>query len=369
MVRRALLVVVASTVGCSGTPDAQNTPGEGSAETAATTPAGMEAGVWKEIRPGGRTTCALGEDYSFWVRPGKVNRLVVDFMGGGACWSKETCDTGRFDFSTGLGGVRAAVESRSLPGLYDIDNPENPLRDHWHVVVPYCTGDIHWGDADVEYELPAGRTTIHHRGSVNARAVLDWVYASFSRPERIFVMGCSAGSYGSILWSTHLASHYEGVALAQLGDAGAGIITDTFFRDGFPSWRAEGAFPAFIADMDPARVDLQSKDLGDLYVSAANHFPKARFAQYSKRQDRGQLDYFSRMGGGSTRDWTERLDASMARIDAATENFSSYLADGPEHCITMSDRVYTEQSGGARFVDWVRALVDGPEAPAAVRPR
>ena len=41
---------------------------------------------WNEIFPEGDTICARGTPFSFFVHPGTVDRVVVDFMGGGACW-------------------------------------------------------------------------------------------------------------------------------------------------------------------------------------------------------------------------------------------------------------------------------------------
>src|SRR4029079_15508250 len=52
-------------------------------------PRGLSPG-WNEMNPGGATTCALGAPYAFWVRPGTVNRLVIDFQGGGTCWDAST---------------------------------------------------------------------------------------------------------------------------------------------------------------------------------------------------------------------------------------------------------------------------------------
>ena len=49
---------------------------------------------WTFIEPGGDTTCARGTPFSYFVRPGTVNRLVIEFRGGGACWSSLTCGLG-----------------------------------------------------------------------------------------------------------------------------------------------------------------------------------------------------------------------------------------------------------------------------------
>ena len=76
--------------------------------------------------------------------------------------------------------------------------------------------------------------------------MLDWVYERFRSPETIFVTGVSAGAYGSIGWAPHIIDHYPDSKVVQLGDCGAGVITDTFFMDSFPSWKAESLIPDWI---------------------------------------------------------------------------------------------------------------------------
>src|SRR5689334_15759391 len=41
---------------------------------------------WTKIDGGGEAICARGTPYSFWVRPGTVNKLLIFFEGGGGCW-------------------------------------------------------------------------------------------------------------------------------------------------------------------------------------------------------------------------------------------------------------------------------------------
>src|SRR5262245_58626937 len=185
-------------------------------------PKGLNQG-WNEIDPGGATTCALGGPYAFWVRPGTVNRLVVDFSGGGACWDALTCGlaAGNEAICTQtVDTMRMRVQSGMANGIYDHTRADNPIKDWYHVIVPYCTCDIHWGDNAATYTSGSDTITIQHRGAVNSRAVLDWVYANFGAPEEILVTGCSAGSYGSIGWSAYVADHYRSSKMVQFGDSG-----------------------------------------------------------------------------------------------------------------------------------------------------
>jgi hypothetical protein len=317
----------------------------------------LQQGIWNELTLGGDTRCARGGAYSFWVHPGTTNEVVIDFMGGGACWNDATCRAG--DFTQDVSALRQVIDFGYEKGIYDRDNPDNPFANDWHVIVPYCTGDIHWGDATVTYGTGANLFEIHHKGAVNTRAVLQWVERNLAKPERVFVTGCSAGAYGSALWSAHVMKHYQGIPVVQFGDSGAGIITDDFFRQSFPSWNAEPAFPSFIEALDPSKVDLRQKSLSDLYIGVAQAFPENRMSQFNHTEDASQLLQYTRMGGTDPAEWTRRMLASVRAIDDATENFASFSVAGDAHCALVEDDFYEVEAGGKKLVRWLGSSLKG----------
>ena len=155
---------------------------------------------WTQINPGGATTCARGDDFAFFVAEGRTDKVVIDFIGGGACWNSSTCAKETATFADSIDFVLEHYR-KGPKGIYDRARLENPVRDWTHVVIPYCTGDIHWGDARVTYQKESGQQIpIAHKGAVNARAVLDWVQQNLTSPDKILVTGCSR-SYGSIYWT------------------------------------------------------------------------------------------------------------------------------------------------------------------------
>lgn len=332
-------------------------PPEDDGPTVPVLPAG-----WTEIKPGGKSICSRGDEFAFWVRPGKVNRLVVEFIGGGACWNEITCGIAGQIFSPDVEDVRAAVAANMPVGIYDHDNPDNPVADWHHVIVPYCTGDIHWGDADVDY---GGGVSIHHRGATNARAVLDWVYANYSAPESVFVTGCSAGSYGSAMWAPYVAEHYPKARIVQFGDSGAGVVTKQFFEESFPRWNAEPVFPTWMPALDPTKVDVKTLTLADLYATLATHYPQHHFSQYNTAFDENQRFYYGAMGGDDAA-WSPNMFASIAEIEQRASAFGSFIASGEQHCILGFDNFYTVTSRGVRLVDWLRtALANKPSKDLA----
>lgn len=318
---------------------------------------------WTEFATGGDTICSRGTPYAFFARKGTVNKVVIDFIGGGACWNALTCGFADSIFSDSVDPVREAVQANAPQGFYDTSREDNPFKDWYHVVIPYCTGDIHWGD---NVETYSADVVINHKGAVNTRAVLDWVYEGFSAPEEVFVTGCSAGAYGSAMWSPHIAEQYPDTKLVQFGDSGAGVITQAFFEDSFPSWKAEGSFPDWITGLDPNQVNVLELGMPDLYAGLINHYPEHRFSQFNTIADQTQVFFFTAMGGGDTGQWSQQMLQSLDTIEQQAPGFSSFVGDGEQHCILPFDNFFTVEADGTKLVDWIDDLVND-EKPADVR--
>jgi len=284
----------------------------------------------------------------------------VDFEGGRACWTYLSCSVAGALFKEKAEDSLKYVQQGYSHGIYDRKNPKNPFKDWYHVFIPYCTGDIHWGNKVSTYKDPTGTTSfnINHKGAVNAGAVLDWIYKSFSRPEKIFITGCSAGSYGSALWATYLARHYSNSKIYQFGDSGAGIITASFLKDSFPNWNAIAASPAWIPTMDPKKVDLLSKDITYVYTAVANYYSKHVVSQYNTLMDKTQVMYYQVMGGGSAAEWSKKMKDSIDAIIKGAKSFRAFLTSGNSHCIIPYDELYTAESNGIKLIDWLTDMVN-----------
>ena len=308
------------------------------------------AAGWTKIEPGGDTICAEGTPFAYWVHPGTVNRLVVYFEGGGACWNAATCsDPDTYYDHT----VDESDNPANHPqGIGDLDNPDNPFKDWFTVFIPYCTGDIHWGDNTQTYQWGGTDHVINHKGFANVSAVLDWIEADFEKPEKIFVSGCSAGSYGSIMGAAHIHKRYPDVPLYQFGDSGAGVITSDFFGSGFPSWGADQNIPDWIPGLEPP----SELTLAKLYTAVADYYPNDRWSQYNTAHDENQTFYYMAMGG--TGDWGQLMLASIHQIQDSAPNFHAYIAPGEIHCITPFDSFYDREVNGIKLTDWLKAMVN-----------
>lgn len=318
------------------------------------------AGEWIEVAPGGDTVCSRGTPYRFFVRGGDPNKVIVDFQGGGACWNALTCSFAGALFkeeASPLSAYTDALDEGRLSGLFD-PGSHNPFADWTLIHVQYCTGDIHWGDARVEY---SDSTTIEHRGYANARAAIDWMKDRYA-PTDLLVSGCSAGAYGAIFHGAYLAHELPEARLTVVADSGAGIITESFLEDSLPGWNAQSKLPPFIDALQAPIVDLS---LPQVYVAISEYFPDRRFAQITAQYDADQTFFFEAMGGDPA-EWPARLNESLDYIEERAPNFRSYVTPGSAHCATPYPYLFDRTVDGIAQIDWLDQLVTGAEAPPSV---
>lgn len=315
--------------------------------------------------------CSRGTPWVHFVRRGTVNKLLVYYQGGGACWDYLTCEAIKSFKQTAGEGDNPA---NSGGGFADRNNPENPFRD-WNVVfVPYCTGDVHWGDATVLHEWPElPPSTIQHKGFVNAQVAEKWAREHFVNPDQVFVTGSSAGSYGAILNGAYLKENaYPSSDFAVLGDGGNGVVPQSFLENQISKWGIANTLPRWIPALDKPVAEL---DASKLWGEAANFYATDRFANYSTAYDGGnggQVGFYKIMlNPDSFVDWLDwwtvscewnagmRAQATGAYAEAPA-NYRYYIGSGSRHTMWGSNAVYTDTSGGVPTVaSWVNAMLAG----------
>ena len=349
----------------------------------------LPAGEWTAFSLGGDTLCADGSSYTYYVRPGTVNKLVVDFQGGGACWNGGTCGTGGpyLPSATGAPGAGGSLDQKAV-GLYDHTDGRNPVKDWYHVYINYCTADIHLGNSAQTYDTSKGPKKIYHNGQKNVAAVLGWVKKNFKAPEDIFVTGCSAGAYGAALYTPQIADAYPNAKVTELGDSGAGIIPKSFVTklDGLKRWNINAVLPAGV-DLTNG---VPTTFLADAYVAIGQAHPKAELAEYNSASDGTQISFYALQLGldpsdptdpavqAAGRAWAKGLGASLTKIQTGLPgSFSSYtsllddndnLQDGTAHCIITRPDFYTLTTNGVLLTDWLNSLLNDPTPPAPVAP-
>ena len=332
-----------STTPASDAPQSAGTPTEASA-----TPTD-----WQKISPAANTTCSDGSPYSFFVRQGDPNKLLVYFQGGGACWFRQNCDPQMSpSYSIQVGNI-----DRANFGIFNLDNPDNPFKDHTTVFAPYCTADVHMGASDTVYPpVEEGQTdlVIRHQGRANVEAVLQWTYEHVPSPQSIFVTGSSAGAIPSPLYTALIADHYVNARIAQLGDGAGGYRRTNNDSRPDEQW---GTFDFITQEQGFANLRPETMTYESLYIAAAQAHPDITFAEYDAAEDAVQKRFLS-MSGQKDVALQQAIEANHADIRQEVGNFSSYIAGGDSHTILGRPEFYTLASNGVAIRDWVAALAN-----------
>jgi hypothetical protein len=310
--------------------------------------------------------CVKDTPYSFFYKKGTVNKLLMFYMGGGACWDNTSCWVANANKQTAEPGDNPDLMGTGFAAPND---PRNIFAD-WHFVfVNYCSGDIHWGDTETVYS----GGVIKHFGYQHALLAEKWARERFVDPEEVFVTGLSAGSYGAILNSVSLMeSVYPASPHNVLGDAGTGVITREWLDARIQNWGVDANLPDVLG-IDTA-TELSSPEM---WIRIANAFPQHRFAQYQSAYDGsggGQSAFYNVMKNPfdagewlfwwqNTCEWNACMLNYIADIETATsavhDNFRSYTGAGSRHHIIDSDKVYTETTEGITAVDWINEMRTG----------
>jgi len=313
----------------------------------------LEAG-WNTLAPGGDTTCAYGTEYTFHVRPAESDDLLVFFNGGGACWFSQICNPDAPTFTPFTNEVPGPT------GIFDLDNEENPFADYNMVFVSYCTGDVHIGNSEVVYDLPATddseaqEFTVFHNGYINSMTVLDWVFENADSPDNIFVTGSSAGAIASPFYAGIIAEQYPDSTVIQLGDGAGGYRTPaTPLVNGV--WNTLSILPEWP---EYSEATLDNLTFEAYYMATAARFPDMQMAQYNTANDETQYAFLELTGVSDT-PLLDLLEANFDDIRRMADNFHIYTAGGSLHTILRLPEFYEYEVDGVTVRDWVADLATG----------
>ena len=303
--------------------------------------AGVSLGGWVKVLAGGKTKCARGGPYSYWLRKGDPERLLVFFQGGGGCFDERTCAVGSSWFDD---RIDAFDDPAYNGGILDLDDADNPFREWSVVYIPSCTGDVHLGSRVVRY----GKIKVQQFGWVNAQAALRRAYREFPSPRAVFIAGCSAGSVGSAFHADSIIRRYPKARIAQLGDS----LAFVFHRPiGLTGWGAHEHFPPFF------RIGNRRFTMTQFEQALARAHPKRVFARFNHAEDNVQQQFYLAVGG-KPGGFAPRL-ATAERTLKKLKNYRSYLACGTRHCALPTSEFYSLRVGGVWLRDWVARLASG----------
>jgi len=340
-----------------------------------------------ELTPAGPVPAST--DFYFFVQQGNPNKILIGLDGGGACWDAATCIgsplTGNSTYTVSLDETPARLANAE--GFFDAGNPENPFHNYTKIFVPYCTADVHWGSRDTVYTLQLAQGplpwVIHHRGTDNFLAVLDWLQKhgrdrygiDFGRAHDVTVTGASAGGYGANVAFAYVAELTPRARLSLISDAAIGVLTQDFYTStiynpadpGSESWGVGDNLPSWVPGFNEALLAqgaaFPNGFVPSVFAALAAYKPDARLASLTSNLDLVQIGFYGLMRGVFPPDATIAGEwyFAMAQMTAATASLPSYrffIDAGDFHTFIGSDqRVYEVGANGITLAEWVRAMI------------
>ncbi|KAF1313506.1 Gpi-anchored leucine-rich lipoprotein, partial [Globisporangium splendens] len=324
------------------------------------------------IYPGGKTRCAFDDftdpagnfntskTFFFQVFPNKAqdkSKLLLYFQGGGACSGADTCG---FSLQCSLGASHTFNPNAEpgSSGALNRTNSDNLFKD-WNIVhIPYCTGDLHIGNAT--QSVPEGvfeaflnqsqcrkqNMTTYLNGFENTQSALKWALANYPNPEHLIIGGSSAGSLAAQALSTHVANLWKvegsSIRYSMLGDSYVGVLPD----DEKPSSVVLDYFGACDVDLSlPADVVTACKNhsmgVVELMSSLIKEVPYSDWLFIDSKADRTQRLFYELLKQGilgypftnliSPADFFGNMTTMINAYKTVSSRISTFFVEGEKH--------------------------------------
>lgn len=353
----------------------------------------------------GQPICGDGTYFSFFFhkpvqRKANADKILIEFMGGGACWSDETCQmAGDFisfpeKFNNFIGYSCSEV-AYSLGGgdnenggdmnmLCSGSIGDTDFTEYNTIIVPYCTQDVHIGDAIQYYD---DGSVINHKGGHNTMSVLRWLFRNFKSPKHIVLTGCSAG--GTALPTAYdlIRKHYNGfgrrtVQISVIADSPVYLTPEYFLQNQFNKWNPSTMMSkvGFNYNRWKYASDYPTRTWDHILRRGNN---RDQWGILTHNKDPVSLYFYEWMSGvydndgngdrrelaedddGEYGQWWSELMYSVKTVKSKHKNVQSYVIDGEGHCkfglgMALNEDYY--------FEDWAASIIKeqnvGSNSPA-----
>lgn len=297
----------------------------------------------------------------------RSSKLMIYLEGGGACFDALTC-------SVNPANTRLMREARS-EGVFDRDNPDNPVRDWNFVYVPYCTGDSHGGArTNGVVEGVSGRQQFV--GYLNMQRFLHRIVPTFPGVSDVLLTGVSAGGFGAAQNAVLVQRAFPEVKVKFVDDSGpplARAVVPTCLQKKWRTlWNYDETFLNDCGDACPNEDDF-TQDYG---VFLARTFADRPAGLISADRDSVIAGFFGAGLDGCTgvalltpvpaTDFRRELLAYREKVRPFGQ-FSTFFPISVGHTFLGDDGLYSTQVAGVRLIDWFKDIVTG-KSPGHVGP-
>ena len=289
--------------------------------------------------------CANGTPTGFGVNLTRsTGDLLIFLQGGGACWDGASCwgpVSTSFFVRSGYGRTEFSLDVLR-PVMFPLRRTsENPFRRFNLVYVPYCTGDVHGGTRVARYRYNGAEINTYHMGARNLALYLDRIAATFPNPARVYLVGDSAGGFGSALNLWRVRRAFPRARVDVVDDSGQPIDPAT---GRWSSWTANWGL-----ELPPDCPDCgESVDRFTAYYR--RRYPDTRFALFSYSHDA----VISTFMGLDAFTFNRRLNDFLDRADREWPSARYYVSPGALHVGFAAPPLLPTPG----FIAWVGQMVN-----------
>ncbi|MEM8556882.1 MAG: pectin acetylesterase-family hydrolase [Bacteroidota bacterium] len=323
--------------------------------------ASAQSGNWQFLQTGGMQ-CRDGSRTGFGLRrrSGSPNLLIL-LQGGGACYDFFSCLTNRSSFDRD--DFDDFIAEFGNAGVFEADNADNPFGD-WNVIfVPYCTGDVHSGDAP-NTVTPGVFGRQDFVGYSNMESMLGRIAGQAKRARKVVLAGESAGGFGVLGTYGLVADELAPAPIDFLNDSGPvpaddDVLSPSLQKQWRDLWNLDAALPEGCTDCSLPNGD----GLENVTPFYAAQNPDRSFGLISTERDFVIRTFFGFPSASAFEDGLYDIRASLPPGNSGT-----YFPAGEGHTFLLSS-FYTSSINGTSLASWTEAFVNGePFDLPAVRP-
>lgn len=291
---------------------------------------------------------------------GTSDKLLVFMQGGGACWDYSTCAV--LNTSThgpfGAAQFNGASAGGFAGSVLENGGATNPFKGWNMVYVPYCTGDVHAGDAVTTYTVDAGSATMHHKGHANVMAYLARLSPTFAKASQVAVTGSSAGG-GALFNYDSFRSYWPTTSMMLVDDS-----LPPFQGSGIPDnlrtvWRKSWNLDPLLGSICGATC---KDDFSKIIPSLTTKYPNDRMSLLSYTQDATISGFFGVSGPA----FQASLASLTTEVIGPTASFKSFVVTGTAHTMLFSPA--TTFAGPVQLSSWLGQQVSGDPKWTSVGP-
>ncbi len=320
--------------------------------------------------------CGDGSEYPVLLNSGKENSLVIFLEGGGLSFDEEMARCPNSLGNTNIGkppcyaaNFRRYIEYTCFDneygsrGIVEKEDERNPFRDWCFAVATYGTADIYAGDGEFAYQDEEGHKRILcHRGYSNFIKSLEIIKELYPSPDRILLVGGSAGAFGTPLLAPEVLKAYPDCREVTVY-ADSATCPDQRYKDALRNvWKAPEHIAGTVQTSQPAedwfeRLYQQGGDrLNYLYSISIKDWIFISYLEYLETRN---MIYRPEREA----EFKECVRQTVKRLKAITEKFRIMITDFPAgegicpgatiHTTCQDPRFYETLSCGVSPAQWL----------------